>query len=152
MIKKRDLRIREIEDKLNSIIENFSVVEENLPDNTKEFLGLGLVKEGIYKKIEFAIENILDICSIINSDLRLGVPEAEDDVIKHLELKNVFDKKVINLIIEMKKFRNILVRKYGEINDEKAYENIKDGLTDFEGKYSNISFIPLLKFCFQGLK
>jgi len=32
----------------------------------------------------------------------------------------------------MKGFRNILIHKYGEIDDEKAYENIKEGLKDFE--------------------
>jgi len=32
----------------------------------------------------------------------------------------------------MKSFRNILAHKYGEINDEQAFESIKEGLKDFE--------------------
>ena len=32
----------------------------------------------------------------------------------------------------MKSFRNILVHKYGEIDDKKAFENIKEGIKDFE--------------------
>ena len=32
----------------------------------------------------------------------------------------------------MKGFRNILVHRYGEINNETAYNNIKQGLIDFE--------------------
>jgi len=32
----------------------------------------------------------------------------------------------------MKKFRNVLVHKYGDIDDKKAYEDIKEGLKDFE--------------------
>jgi len=32
----------------------------------------------------------------------------------------------------MKKFRNILVHKYGEIDDKKAYDEINKGLKDFE--------------------
>jgi uncharacterized protein YutE (UPF0331/DUF86 family) len=35
-------------------------------------------------------------------------------------------------IKEMKSFRNILVHVYGEIEDEIAYEEIKNGLKDFE--------------------
>ena len=35
-------------------------------------------------------------------------------------------------IKEMKSFRNILVHRYGEIEDEIAYEEIKNGLEDFE--------------------
>ena len=32
----------------------------------------------------------------------------------------------------MKRFRNILVHKYGKINDSIAFETISDGLKDFE--------------------
>ena len=32
----------------------------------------------------------------------------------------------------MKGFRNILAHRYGKINDEQAYEDVKDGLKDFE--------------------
>ncbi|MBI2449255.1 DUF86 domain-containing protein [Candidatus Pacearchaeota archaeon] len=131
MIKKRDLRKKEIESKLNDILESISIIEENLPDNVEEFLSLGLVKEGIYKKLEFAIESILDIGNIINSDLRLGVPEAEEDILKNLESKEILDKGIINLIREMKKFRNILIHKYGKIDDKKAFEEITEGLNDF---------------------
>ena len=132
MIKMKELRIKEIEKKLDDIMESISVVEENLSDNVEDFFGLGLVREGIYKKIEFAIESIIDICNIINSDLRLGVPEIEEDIIDNIEKRNVFGKKAIELIKEMKKFRNILVHKYGKIDDKIAFMNIRDGLKDFE--------------------
>ncbi len=39
---------------------------------------------------------------------------------------------MIELINEMKKFRNIFIHRYGEIDDELAYETIKEGLKDFE--------------------
>ena len=32
----------------------------------------------------------------------------------------------------MKRFRNILVHKYGEIDDKQAFESIHEGLRDFE--------------------
>jgi len=32
------------------------------------------VKDGICKRIEFAIEDVFDICAIINADLDLGTP------------------------------------------------------------------------------
>ena len=62
----------------------------------------------------------------------MGVPEEEDDIINNLEKKNIFDKKIISLIKEMKGFRNILIHKYGDVNDEQAFETIKEGLKDFE--------------------
>jgi uncharacterized protein YutE (UPF0331/DUF86 family) len=130
----REKKIRKeiIKPKVRSIIDSVNLVGDNLPEDFESFSRMGLAKEGIYKKIEFAIESIIDICNIIHSDLDLGIPESEDDIIEHLEKNKIFNKKIIDLIKEMKGFRNILVHKYDEINDEKAFENIKEGLKDFE--------------------
>jgi|SRR3989344_3904577 len=132
MIIKNQLRKELIKSKISEIIESISSVEENLPENEEEFSNFGLMKKGIYKEIEFAIENVIDICNMINSDLRLGVPEVEEDIIHNLEVAKVFDKKIIELIKDLKKFRNILVHKYGKIDDKKAFEDISEGLNDFE--------------------
>ena len=131
-MKTNTLRKKLIEDKLSLITDSINKVSDNLPSDFEDFKKLGLIKDGIYKKIEFAIENIVDICNIINSDLRLGVPEVEDDIFNNLESKKIFNKKIINLIREMKSFRNILVHKYGSINDEEAFESISKGINDFE--------------------
>jgi len=95
-------------------------------------LDLGLVKDGIYKKVEFVIENVLDICKIINTDLNLGLPKKDVDIIENLVKHKIISKEMGEKIKEMKSFRNILVHRYGEIEDEIAYEEIKNGLGDFE--------------------
>ena len=42
------------------------VVRDNLPRTYEEFCSMKrLEKDGIYKNIEFAIQNILDICAMI---------------------------------------------------------------------------------------
>ena len=126
------MRKKLIENKLTQVIDDVNLVSENLPDNFNEFKVMGLAKDGIYKRLESAIESILDVCAIINSDLGLGMPEAEENILDNLEFKKIFDKKILDLIKEMKKFRNILVHRYGKINDETAFEDIKEGSKDFE--------------------
>lgn len=49
------------------------LVLNHLPSQFEEFSQLGLVKDGIYKRVEFAIENVWEICSIINSDIEEGI-------------------------------------------------------------------------------
>ncbi len=132
MIKKRELRKDQIKLKIDKILDSIGFVEENLSKELKDFEDSRILRNSIYKEVEFAIENIIDICNIINSDLRLGTPETEDSIIEHLNNNKVFDKKVIDTISEMKKFRNILIHRYGEVDDKLAFENIKDGLKDFE--------------------
>lgn len=121
-----------IKTKLKEIEESVKIVKENLPKRFEDFLKLGLVKDGIYKKIEFAIENALDICNIINSDLKLGIPKEEIDVIENLEKKGIITKRLARKLKKMKGFRNFLVHRYGTIDDKIAFENIKKGLRDFD--------------------
>lgn len=126
------IREKEIEKKLSDISDNIEIIKENIPLHVSDFLSLGLVKDGIYKKIEFSIESMIDILNIINSDLRFGTPENEDDIIGNIEKNKVLSKKTIEIVKRMRGFRNVLVHRYGEINDEEAYENISSGLKDFE--------------------
>ena len=86
---------------------------ENLPQSFEEFSKLGLVKDGIYKRMEFAIENIIDITSIINSDLRLGTPESEESFVEILVDQGILTQNLAEKTRRMKGFRNIIVHRYG---------------------------------------
>jgi len=128
----KKIRKEEIKHKLVELGEYIAQVEEYLPSNEEEFLTKGIEKHGIYKLIESAIESVIKICSMINSDLKLGMPSNEDDVIKNLVKNKIISKEIEETIIEMKGFRNILVQRYGEINDRQAFENISKNLGDFD--------------------
>jgi len=120
-----------IRTKLKEIEESVKLVEENTPETFKEFSSLGLVKDGIYKRLEFSIENIFDICSILNSDLKLGVPGEEEDVFENLLRENIISNEMGEKLRAMKAFRNILVHRYGKIDDEIAFNILKKHLPDF---------------------
>ncbi len=66
MSKKRNLRADLIRSKLADIEDSVSLVEENLPTSFEEFSKLGLVKDGIYKRMEFAIENMYMLNRVTN--------------------------------------------------------------------------------------
>jgi len=126
------MRKQEIRHKLREIADCLEIVSEELPSVYDEFIKLGLVKDGIYKKIEFALENIIDICNILNSELSLGVPSDEEDIIANLETNKIFSRKLIDKIREMKSFRNVLVHKHGKIDDEIAFDILSNNMADFE--------------------
>ncbi|MCK4730333.1 MAG: DUF86 domain-containing protein [Candidatus Aenigmarchaeota archaeon] len=125
-----------IEEKLVRSREALEEIDENLPEKFEEFQELGLVKDGIYKKTEFIIQNILDICAILVKKLKLGIPEDDFDILQ--KLNKTFDKKTINKIIELRGFRNFLVHRYGNIDDEIAFEDIETGIKDFEKIFDEI--------------
>lgn len=117
--------------KLKEIEETLNVIKENLPDNYEDFLDLGLIKDGIYKKVEFCIQNVLDICATINSDLDLGIPGSDEEIILNLVRGKIISRKMGGKVKAMKGFRNFLVHRYGGIDDELAFRNIKEHLDDF---------------------
>ena len=117
-------KIKEIEDSLN-------LIDDHLPSTIDKFSNLGLIKDGIYKKLEFCIESVFDVCAIINTDLQLGTPESDDTIIDHLIHKKILHKDMGEILRSMKGFRNILVHRYGRINDEIAFSIIKEHISDF---------------------
>ena len=88
-----------IRTKLKEIDESLILLTNHLPDTFDDFSKLGLVKDGIYKKLEFCIEMIFDICAIINADLKFGVPESDenilDNLVKNKVINNGFGTKII---------------------------------------------------------
>ena len=64
--------------------------------------------------------------------MALDVPSDEDDLFKKLENKKIITKKLSIILKEMKGFRNILVHRYGETDDEKVFEILSEKLEDFE--------------------
>lgn len=137
------MRVNIIKTKLKIVEENILLVKENLPEKIEDFINLGLIKDGIYKRIEASIQEILSICSIINTDLKLGVPPNRDEILKTLIDNNIISEKMGQIVKELKGFRNFLVYRYGKIQDEIAFEDIKKGLLDF--KYFNDEILQFLK-------
>ncbi len=119
-------------EKLQEIRESIKKVQDNIPKTFQEFSKMGIGKDGIYKNIEFAIESIIDICSMLVKEFELGIPGEDMDILRELEENKILSKEVVKKVIEMHGFRNFLVHRYGKLDDKIAYNDIKRGLKDFE--------------------
>ena len=116
---------------MKEIDEGIALVHEHLPSTADKFRNLGLIKDGIYKRIEFAVEDVFDICAIINTDLALGVPGEDDDILEHLVNNDIISKALHRKILGMKGFRNIVVHRYGTIDDALAFRLLTENIGDF---------------------
>ncbi|MBS3749455.1 MAG: DUF86 domain-containing protein [Candidatus Thermoplasmatota archaeon] len=124
------MRIDIIQTKIKEIEENLKIIKEHLPENFDEFSTLGLIKDGIYKRIESSIENIIDICAIINTDLDLAIPESDESILDNLNKECILSDEMTDALKNMKGFRNILVHRYAYTDDKIAYSVIKENLDD----------------------
>jgi uncharacterized protein YutE (UPF0331/DUF86 family) len=130
-VKRPRLREDIIRIKIAEIRECVDLVRENLPDSLDDFLQLGLIKDGIYKRMEFAIEDVFDICAILNTDLSLGIPEGDDDIPDHVAGAGVITPQILGKIRHMRGSRNIVVHRYGKIDDRLIFSLLNEQLGDF---------------------
>ncbi|MFQ6071746.1 MAG: DUF86 domain-containing protein [Methanosarcinales archaeon] len=119
------LLISEVEKALGILIDYSGMNKEELLGDLKS---LGSMK---YYFI-IAIEACIDICNHIAAKEHLGLPESYADCFKILGDNGIVPKELSNKLINMAKFRNLLVHLYWKVDDEKMYEILQTELGDFE--------------------
>jgi len=82
--------------------------------------------------LQISIESVIDICSLIASGLKLGLPGSEEDLLERVGSTAIFQPTTMAKIRGMRSFRNILVEKYGRIDDQLVYSSLNDELVDFD--------------------
>lgn len=125
------MRISLIKTKIKEIGESLDMIEEYLPDDLEEFLSLGIIKDGIYKRLEFCIENVFDICAVLNADYNLGIPGSDEDIVDNLIRNKILPEEMKGKLGSMKGFRNIIVHRYGKLDDDLAFSIASENLGDF---------------------
>lgn len=86
-----------------------------------------------------AIEACIDISNHIIAKEHLGVPQTYSDCFKILQANNIISNQLAQKLINMAKFRNLLVHLYWDINDKKIYEILQSELDDFKEFIKQIS-------------
>lgn len=92
-----------------------------------------------YEKIDSAkynfivtIESLIDICNRLIAKQKLGSPEDYADVVRLMKGKGVIEETLAQRLIQMVKFRNMLVHVYWKIENDKVYQYLTENLEDFE--------------------
>ncbi|MFP3975108.1 MAG: type VII toxin-antitoxin system HepT family RNase toxin [Chloroflexota bacterium] len=81
--------------------------------------------------LQVSIEAVIDICRLLVTGLRLGLPSEEDEVFEKLKEAAILSPQTLEVVREMKAFRNIIVHEYTRIDDRIVYQMAKTRLDDF---------------------
>lgn len=81
--------------------------------------------------VQVAVEAVIDVCALLVTGLRLGLPAEEDDLFEKLVSREVVSRPMADTLRRMKGLRNILVHEYGRVNDVLVFEAIQTRLDDF---------------------
>lgn len=79
--------------------------------------------------LHLLIETTMDACYLLVKALKLGLPAGDESAIQ--KLSGVFPAEMIEKLKGMKRLRNILVHRYGEIVDERIFDILENNLDDF---------------------
>lgn len=114
--------------KIGELEKYLHMIDDILPNNEGEYHKNTLKRLATERLLQLCIEVVLDLCAMLVQHLKLGPPTDEENILDLLmgQITN------INIIREMKRFRNILVHRYGEIDNDKVYDNAIKGRDDFD--------------------
>ena len=120
---------------LSKIAELRSYLEELkkiTPKSFKEYEQSELKRRACERLLQISIECVLDVCDVIFSGLKLGVPASEEDIIEKLNRAGVMTNKTTNKLKGMKRMRNVLVHRYPYVDDEKIFRTLTTEIKDFD--------------------
>ncbi len=110
--------------RLNSLETYLRELKTIAPQSPEEYKRIEK-KRSCERLLQISIECVIDVCHLLVTGLRLGLPSEEDDLFEKLGKAGIISG-------PMKGFRNILVHEYENINDLIVYEAIRTRLGDFE--------------------
>jgi len=114
-------------DKLDGYIRDLRVIA---PQDFAEYRQVEK-KRACERLLQIAVECVIDVCNLMVSGLRLGLPAEENDLFEKLEQAGILSAEMKKTVQTMKGFRNLLVHEYGHVDDMIVYQTATTELGDF---------------------
>jgi len=118
--------------KLDELDSHLNELREIAPKSYEEY------KESIEKRracerlLHISIECVIGVCNVLVANMRLGLPAEEEDLFRKLQDAKVISRDLADMLRRMRAFRNILVHRYGTVDDKLVYDVIENRLGDFK--------------------
>ena len=81
--------------------------------------------------LQLSIQCVIDVCYYLVAGPALGAPATSQDAIELLRDTGVFPGDFAQRLVQMVRFRNILVYVFAQVDVETVYNNLHTGLEDF---------------------
>ncbi len=114
--------------KIDSMDQYLKEIEDDMPSNLNEYQDN---KRKYERLLHLSIEAVIDVCSLILKNEGLGAPNDEESILDKLADNKIINQDIAKNVKDMKAFRNVLVHRYGEVDDRKVYEKLEK-LEDFK--------------------
>ena len=126
----KNLDIERIRDKLSELQSYLIELEEDIPDSMDEYLKQRMTKRACERTFQLASEDVLDICNLIIAGRGFMLPKDNRDAIGKLTENKIIPEKLSSRLQDMVSFRNLLVHRYGKVDDNRVYLHLKEETID----------------------
>ncbi|MCF8009873.1 MAG: DUF86 domain-containing protein [Clostridiales bacterium] len=123
----KNLNIDKLSQKALDIMHASKLLEKYAEEPKSEFLQDETIISAAKYQLIVAIEASQNICNHLAARLANRVPSSYSDCYLVLRDEGIIDETLALKLANMAKFRNLLVHKYGDIDDSKIYEIIRGG-------------------------
>jgi uncharacterized protein YutE (UPF0331/DUF86 family) len=123
--------------KLDDLDRYLAELRQVIPGTFEEYRALA-VRRACERILQISIEAALDVCGLLVTGLRLGLPGDEEDLLEKLGAAGVLTQETLETLRRMRGLRNILVHEYGRVDDRVVYEILKQRLGDFEAFHREV--------------
>jgi uncharacterized protein YutE (UPF0331/DUF86 family) len=103
-----------------------------VPEDYNEYLLSIEKRRACERLLQISVECVIDICGLLVSGFRLGLPAEESEIFDKLFMNNIISAEMKDTLKSMKGFRNILVHDYAKLDNALIYEVTTTRLIDFE--------------------
>jgi len=124
--------------KISHIKYNLDRLKEKQGLSEDEFLANVDAREVVLLNLQQAIQGCIDIGSHIVSDEGWGVPGSLSEIFYKLEEHKIITTPLVENLIPMVGFRNLIVHQYQDIDYKIVYQIYQNRLTDIEAFLSAI--------------
>ncbi len=90
-----------------------------------EYLNNWKVHDLVDRKLHMMIETFLSIGDMIISEFKLRKPDTYGDIPRILHENKIIDLELSDKLIDLAKFRNVLVHEYLYLDRERVYEHLQ---------------------------
>jgi len=123
------------------IVERLSLLRDNVDylktesvaaHTFREYTGNVRLKKAVERSLHVAVETCLDIARHVIAREGFRFPHDYQDAFRILAEEQIVSQGLLPSLLDMARFRNLIVHDYARIDDAKVYEILKRRLGDFD--------------------
>jgi uncharacterized protein YutE (UPF0331/DUF86 family) len=117
--------------KLADLDQYFEQISEYETITVKQYQGDWKLQRIIERTLQMMIETCVDVAGHIIADNKFRIPDSYADTFRVLAENKIISKDLCRTMIQISKFRNIVVHNYDQVDAEIVVEILSKRLVDF---------------------